>query len=393
MHDQIILIVDDEATNLALLAQLLQPHYQVRAANSGAYALRAAAVEPHPDLILLDVMMPGLDGYGVLDKLREMPPTREIPVIFVTALSDAVNEEHGLALGAVDYIGKPIKPAIVLARVRAQLELKQARDRLNAQNADLEAEVARRVGETLLMQEISLAAMAGLVETRDTDTGNHILRTRSYVEVLARQLQADARFAGELREEQLLRIVKASPLHDIGKVGIPDRILLKPGKLEPEEFEIIKGHSRIGGEAIRHAIDSACRHMGTEPGANRSEPLALLEVAEQIALYHHERWDGDGYPDRLAGIDIPLPARIMAVADVFDALTTRRIYKPAMSFPEAGDYMAGQAGRQFDPEIVGAFLKNSGEFVAIASRFQDAAGAGGVYPPSPDARRPKEGTG
>lgn len=373
MPNTIILIVDDEPGNLALLAQILEPRYQLRAANSGEHALRAAMIEPRPDVILLDVMMPGLDGYGVLARLRENPATQHIPVIFVTALNDETNEEHGFSLGAVDYIAKPIKSALVLARVRAQLELKQARDRLNMQNSWLEAEVTRRVDETLLIQEVSLAVMAGLAEARDSDTGEHILRTQSYVEVLARHLQADVRYAQELSEQRLLHIVKAAPLHDIGKIGIPDQVLLKPGKLTSDEFEIIKGHSRIGGDAIRHAIDKACRYLNKPSDAAQSNSLDFLEVAAVIASHHHERWDGSGYPDGLAGSEIPLPARLMAVADVFDALTSHRVYKKAISAPEAIAYIRQQSGSQFDPEVVDAFLVCHEQIAAIASRYTDLA--------------------
>lgn len=367
-----ILIVDDEPANLALLVQVLQPHVQLRAANSGEHALRAVEIEPKPDLILLDVMMPLLDGYGVLARLRANPITRDIPVIFVTALHDEFNEEFALKQGAVDFIGKPIKPGIVLARVQTHLELKFARDRLNAQNNWLEAEVARQVSDNLLIQDVSLTAMAGLAETRDSDTGDHIFRTQAYIEVLARQLQAHAGVANALSEQQVVHIVKAAPLHDIGKIGIPDRILLKPDKLDPDEFEIMKRHSRIGGDAIRHAIDKARQQAALSGAAGNSNTLDFLEVAAVIATHHHERWDGTGYPDGLAGEDIPLPARLMAVADVFDAMTTRRVYKEGMSIRDASQYIEQHSGSQFDPEVVAAFLASQDQFVAIASQYVDS---------------------
>lgn len=372
MSETTILIVDDESANLALLTQLLQPHYQVRAAISGERALKAVEIAPLPDLILLDVMMPGLDGYAVLQQLRQNPDTQDIPVIFVTALDDDINEEHGFMLGAVDYIGKPIRPAIVLSRVHAQLELKQARDRLSEQKVWLEAEVQRRVDENLLIQAVSLAALAGLIETRDSDTGNHILRTQLYVEALAYTLQKTGQYPEELAEPTLLHIVKAAPLHDIGKIGIPDQILLKPGKLTPAEFEIIKTHSRIGGDAIRHAISKAYK-LANLPGAGEhSSTLAFLEVAAVIATHHHERWDGTGYPDGHAGTKIPLPARLMAVADVFDALTTRRVYKEGMSIQEASLYIRQHSGSQFDPDVVAAFEACNDQFAVIAGQYADA---------------------
>jgi putative two-component system response regulator len=369
MTEATILLVDDEPANLVLLTQFLQPHYLLRAANSGEHALRVVGIEPRPDLILLDVMMPGLDGYGVLSRLKADPATCDIPVIFVTALNDEINEEHGLAAGAVDFIGKPIKPAIVLARVRAHLELKQSRDKLQDQNLWLEAEVTRRVSDNLLIQEVSLSALAGLAETRDTDTGEHIFRTQAYVEVLARHLQKQPGYEQELVEHRLVRIVKAAPLHDIGKIGIPDAVLLKPGKLSPEEFEIIKRHSRIGGESIRHAIDKACAHRPGQVAVNHVQALAFLEMAAVIATHHHERWDGAGYPEGLSGNDIPLPARLMAVADVFDALTTQRVYKEAMSIPAASEYIQQHSGSQFDPAVVEAFRRNLSAFTRIAEQF------------------------
>lgn len=366
-----ILIVDDEPANIALLVQVLQPHFQMRAANSGEHALRAVEIEPKPDLILLDVMMPLLDGYGVLARLRANPITQDIPVIFVTALHDEFNEEYGLKQGAVDFIGKPIKPGIVLARVQTHLELKLARDHLNAQNAWLEAEVARRVSDNLLIQDVSLTAMAGLAETRDSDTGDHIMRTQAYVEVLARQLQNHAGMADTLSEQQVVHIIKAAPLHDIGKIGIPDHILLKPGKLDPDEFEIIKRHSRIGGDAIRHAIDKARHQAALSEAAGKTNALVFLEVAAVIATHHHERWDGTGYPDGLAGAAIPLPARLMAVADVFDALTMKRVYKEAMSIDEATHYIQQHSGSQFDPAVVEAFIACHDQFSAIAAQHAD----------------------
>jgi putative two-component system response regulator len=330
---------------------------------------------PRPDLILLDVMMPEMDGHTVLGHLRNNPNTRDIPVIFVTALSDESNEELGFELGAVDYITKPIKSAIVLARVRAHLELKQARDQLKDQNAWLEAEVARRMRDNLLIQDVSLCALAELAETRDTDTGNHIRRTQSFVEVLARQLQRDSRHAEELSETRLSLIVKATPLHDIGKIGIPDRILLKPGRLTPEEFEIMKTHSRIGAEAIGKAMEKAAAINHQSADHHCTDALAFLDTARVIALSHHERWDGAGYPEGLAGTAIPLPARLMAVADVFDALASRRVYKPPMNVAEVAKYIHEQSGAQFDPDVVDAFLASQEEFSRISQRFSDEAAA------------------
>lgn len=368
-----VLIVDDEPANLTVLSEILQPYFRVRAANSGERALRVAASDPGPDLILLDVMMPEMDGYQVLARLLESPTTAHIPVIFVTALSDDLDEERGLEHGAADYITKPVKGSIVLARVRAQLELKQARDRLKRQNDGLEQEVARRLHEIELIQDVSLCAMAELAETRDSETGNHILRTQSFVELLAKRLLANGAHSQELDDRQVGLITKAAPLHDIGKVGIPDSILLKPGRLTESEFEVMKTHSRIGGDAIAHALSKArFIHQDTSDHLAR-EALAFLETAQLIATSHHERWDGKGYPDGLSGPAIPLAARIMAAADVFDALTSRRVYKPAMSIAQATQYIADNSGSQFDPNVVETFLGVTAEFAEISHRFRELA--------------------
>jgi putative two-component system response regulator len=371
MNKRTILIVDDEPSNLAVLNHLLSPAFRVLACKSGEQALKTAAKEPVPDLILLDVMMPGLDGYGVINRLREDDKTRDIPVIFVTALDETLDEEHGLELGAVDYIAKPVRPAILKARVNTHLEIKQARDRLKGHNVWLEAEVSKRMQENILVQDVSLTALAQLAETRDSDTGNHILRTQAYVEVLARRLQADSRFARDLDDLHLKRYVKASPLHDIGKVGIPDRILLKPGKLTNEEWETMKTHAHIGGVTISNAIERATAAAEEMDGANPSEALAFLDAARIIATSHHEKWDGSGYPEGLAGEQIPLPARLMALSDVFDALTTPRVYKKAWPMEKAVRLILHEKGKHFDPDIVDAFDALRDEFDDIRRSLAD----------------------
>jgi putative two-component system response regulator len=367
-----ILIIDDEPLNLAVLSQLLNPTYRVLGTRSGASALSVLQKEL-PDLILLDVMMPAMDGYTLMATLKKQARTAEIPVIFVTALGADVDEEHGLSLGAVDYIVKPIKPAIVLARIRTQLELKAARDRLSDQNEWLECELLRRMRDSLLAQDLTLCAMAELAETRDNETGNHILRTQSYIEVLARKLQNDPAYAPMLKEAALSRIVKAAPMHDIGKIGIRDNILLKPGKLTHLEFEVMKTHARLGGDAIEHAINKALAMHEAQATDVLPESVRFLEVARVIAIHHHERWDGSGYPDGLKGENIPLPARLMALADVFDALTTQRVYKRPWSLSDASRYIVEESGAHFDPRIVQAFEASQDEFSAISTRLADPA--------------------
>lgn len=354
-----VLIVDDTPENLSILGELLQPTYRVRAANSGRRALQIARSHPSPDLILLDVMMPDMDGYEVLAELRAAPATRQIPVIFVTAMDGTEDEEHGLDCGAVDYITKPLRPAIVLARVRTQLELKRARDFLSDQNSYLEGEVARRMGENHLIQQVSIHALARLAETRDPETGNHLRRTQEYVRTLALSLVDHPRFTDYLDPRTIDALAQSAPLHDIGKVGIPDHVLLKPGKLTPEEWEIMKTHAKLGSDAIELAERDA------------EKPVEFLAIAKVIAHYHHEKWDGSGYPEGLRGDHIPIAARLMALADVFDALICKRIYKPAFPLEQARDMITEGSGKHFDPDIVAAFIGQFTTFKAIADAYAD----------------------
>jgi putative two-component system response regulator len=355
-----VLIVDDTPENLAVLGELLKPHYRVRVAASGQRAVRVAMSEPLPDLILLDVMMPDMDGYTVMARLQAETLTRDIPVIFVTALNGSESEEHGFALGAVDYIAKPIKPAVALARIRTHLELKHAKDLLRNQNAYLEAEVARRMEQNHFIQDVSIRALARLAEIRDSETGNHLLRTQNYIRTLAEHLKSHPRFSAFLTRDNIETLVKSAPLHDIGKVGIPDRILQKAGRLTAEEWEIMKTHSYLGSEAIARAEGDA------------EKPIEFLRMAKEIAHFHHERWDGSGYPEGLAGDDIPVSARLMALADVFDALISRRVYKPPLTIEQVAKIIAREKSRHFDPDIADAFLACVAGFESIARQFADS---------------------
>jgi putative two-component system response regulator len=350
-----ILIVDDVPENLAVLGELLQHEgYQVQVANGGAVALRLAAGPQQPDLILLDVTMPGMDGYEVLRRLRADPLTAALPVLFLTARGDPGDEEYGLLQGAEDYLTKPIRPALVLARVRNQLQAKHARDVLANQNALLEAEVRRRMEDNDRIQRVTIRALAHLAETRDPETGNHILRTQSYMGLLARRLAHHPVHSAVLDEALIEQLVRSAPLHDIGKVGIPDHILLKRTPLEPAEWEVMKTHARLGADAIEQA-ESDIDH-----------PVPFLQIARQIARWHHERWDGQGYPDGLSGEAIPLAARLMAVADVFDSLVSSRVYKRAFSVEQARQSIVDGRGTQFDPDVVDAFCASFDDFVDVA---------------------------
>ena len=354
-----ILVVDDTPENLELMSGLLKDLYRVRVANSGERALKLAAADPAPDLVLLDVMMPGIDGYEVCRRLKADPATAGTPVIFLTAKAEIDDERRGLSLGAVDYITKPISPPIVLARIKTHLTLKAATDRLRDQNTVLEAEVQRRTHIISAIQDVTVFAMASLAETRDNETGNHLRRTQHYVRCLAHALQQHPRFASVLTEENIELLFKSAPLHDIGKVGIPDHILLKPGKLTPEEFEIMKTHTTLGFEALTRAEEAL------------GERLDFLAFAKQIALSHQEKWDGSGYPHGLAGEDIPVAARLMALADVYDALISQRVYKPPFDHLEAVRIISAGRGTHFDPDMVDAFLRLQDDFRAIAQRYED----------------------
>jgi putative two-component system response regulator len=354
-----ILVADDQPDNLLIIEDLLSDRYEVHTVEDGQQVLDFIAGRTLPDLILLDVVMPRVDGHAVIRHLKADPRTRDIPVIFLTGKDSMADEQIGFNLGAVDYIAKPVRPPIMLARVQTHLDLKRVRDWLSDQNSALEAEIAQRMAENLLIQDVSVHALAHLAEKRDPETGNHLRRTKGYVRTLARHLQSHPRFAGQLDDRVIETLVKSAPLHDIGKVGIPDQILLKPGKLTEAEWAIMKTHAALGAEAIEEAEVDA------------EKPVAFLSLAKEIARWHHERWDGSGYPDGLAGDAIPLSARLMALADVFDAMISRRVYKGPMTFAEARDIILAERGSHFDPDIVDAFVTLFEEFCAIAQKYHD----------------------
>lgn len=357
---EVVLVIDDTAENLALITEVLRGEFKVKVAPSGARGLQLAQSSTPPDLILLDIMMPDMDGYEVMRQLQADARTHGIPVIFLTAMSTVEDERRGLDLGAVDYITKPLSPPVLQARVRNHLQLKAARDFLEYKSEFLEREVQRRTREVSVIQEVTIRALASLAETRDNETGNHILRTQQYVKLLALKLARHPRFAAFLTPDTIELLYKSAPLHDIGKVGIPDRILLKPGELTLEEYEIMKTHATLGGDAIANAE----RAIG--------EDVGFLRLAKEIAYNHQERWNGSGYPQGLKGDDIPISARLMAVADVYDAMISKRVYKPAMPHEQAVQMIRDGRATQFDPDIVDAFLKNEDAIREIAERHKDS---------------------
>lgn len=339
-----VLVVDDEPNNLTLLGQILQDQYQLSFATDGKKAI-SAAMKLSPDIILLDVMMPGMNGYEVCRQLKSDDRTAKIPVIFITALGEAQHEQRGFEAGGVDYITKPISGPIVQARVATHLALYD-------QQCLLEQMVSKRTDE--LKQALckietcsldSILRLTKAAEFKDEDTGDHILRMSQYSAALARQLG--------LGEDRVKSILYSSPMHDVGKIGIPDRILLKPDRLDEQEWHIMKQHTLYGGRILH---------------GSKAEYLKLGEI---IALSHHERWDGCGYPNGLKEDQIPIEGRIVAVADVFDALTSKRPYKEAFTVEQSFIIMSNGQGKHFDPTVIDAFFCIKNEILSIKEKFKD----------------------
>ena len=346
-----ILAVDDTPENLTVINGVLRPHYTVKVAPSGERALQIAFSET-PDLVLLDIMMPEMDGYEVLRRLQAEPATAGIPVIFVTAKDQEADEQVGLDMGAVDYITKPISPAILLARVRTQLLLKEARDFLKEEKRYLTSELAGT-------QRVALQAFAALAEVRDDETPNHILRMQYYVRALSEALNGNARFSSFLTDENIDLMFDSVPLHDMGKVGLPDRVLHGTPS-EASDADVMKSHPNIG----RDAIERVRRHVGGDAG--------FLTIARDIVSAHHEKWDGSGYPQGLRAEEIPIPARLVALADVYDTLASRRASGPATPHDEVVQIILTAKGSHFDPDVVDAFVEVRERFRDIAARYADS---------------------
>ncbi len=334
---KVILVVDDTTDNIDVLVETLKPYYRVQAATSGETALKIVA-RSVPDLILLDVMMPGMDGYEVCRRLKADYTTRHIPVIFVTARVGADDELRGLEVGGVDYITKPVNPPIVMARVRTQMAL-------HDQNRELDQKVR---DQTRLLHETRLQVIQRLgraAEYKDNETGLHVIRMSHYSRILG--------LAAGMGETEADLLMNAAPMHDIGKIGIPDQILQKPGRLTDEEMSVMKRHCEIGAEII---------------GDDDSD---LLRLARTVAMTHHEKWNGQGYPCGLKGDEIPRVGRIVAIADVFDALTSERPYKKAWTVKDAVHYIENEAGEHFDPDLVQRFVDSLPEVLEIRARYAE----------------------
>ena len=342
-----VLVVDDFDINRAILREILEPLYEVVEAESGVRALSLmAAPGGMPGAILLDIEMPGMDGFEVLQVIKSNPRTENIPVLFITASDASVNETRGLQLGAADYISKPFNPDVVKARLYNQIQLTRYR-------MDLETMVEHKTAELIKTHERTLETLATIIEYRSLESGTHIRRSSDLTRIIIEEMLNEARFRSQLIENKYHSIIKAVALHDIGKVGIPDADLLKPGKLTPEEFELVKQHSVIGGKIIDSiALDADDDNM-------------YLRHCRDICLYHHERWDGKGYPEGLREKAIPLSARILSIVDVYDALVNERCYKPAFIHEEAIRIIKDGAGTQFDPHIVAVLGRVSDKFVEL----------------------------
>lgn len=361
-----ILIVDDEPPNQLILEDLLEQQFDVHTTSNSHQALEYLKTGNPVDLILMDIMMPEVDGFEAFQMIKSEPDLKDIPVLFLTSLDSAADEEHGLSLGAEDFIHKPFSPAVVRARVRNHIELARSRKLLRDRNAVLELQVKERTSallhetrQVMRAQESTINSLCALAELRDNETGNHIRRTQNYVRTLAKRLSQSPRFTAELSEETINLLFKSAPLHDVGKVAIPDAILLKPGKLTEDEWVIMKKHAEYGRDALVQAENDV------------GDPVSFLRYAREIAYGHHEKWDGTGYPQGLSGNAIPLSARIMAVADVYDALISKRVYKSAMSHNLAVEYIMQASGKHFDPAIIDMLVDVINEFQVIAAGFSD----------------------
>jgi len=360
-----ILVVDDLEENGQLLECFLKPHgYEVVCVTSGAEALHRVDTDP-PDVILLDLMMPGMTGFEVCRRLKNSPVTRHIPVIIITGVTELGASVSALESGADDILVKPFDAVLLMARVRNSLRSKFMQDQiiryqrqLEINNEALEQHIHERTSQLNRTQQVTVFSLAKLSESRDTETGTHLERIRSYAREIGIELSRQGKHPEALREGFVEHLFLSSPLHDIGKVGIPDRILLKPGKLSGQEWEIMKTHTLIGGDTLRAADMEAGRD-------------SFLAMGRDVAYYHHERWDGLGYPRGLMGDQIPLAARIVAVSDVYDALTSRRPYKDALSHQSSRSIIVEGRGTSFDPDIVDAFIACEDRFIAIRNRFED----------------------
>jgi putative two-component system response regulator len=366
---KVIAIIDDEQINHTILKGLLSDIYIVDSFLSSEDFLKKLHSKT-PDLILLDIIMPESDGYETILKIHAMYPDKSIPIIFLTSKSDSNDEAKGFQLGAVDYITKPFNPTILIERIKSHLKLIDVQKKLKHQNEFLNKQVEERILEYNLIQDISLSVIAQIVEKRDLDTGNHINRTKLYFQTIAEELKKNSIYKEELKNININQLAKASILHDIGKVAIPDHILKKPGKLTKDEWEVMKKHCLYGDQVIHNALNLI--YDGEEIETLELNTLiTFFKDAKEIALNHHEKWNGTGYPSQLSKTQIPLSARIMSVADVFDALLTNRVYKKAWDIDKVLNLIKTEKGKHFDPVIVDALFIKLDTMIEISKRYAD----------------------
>jgi putative two-component system response regulator len=334
-----ILLVDDTPENIDVLVGILKPHYQLKVARNGEMALKIANLKAKPDLILLDVMMPGISGFETCQRLKADISTADIPIIFVTAKISVDDEAYGLSIGAVDYIAKPVNPAIVIQRVKTHVSLSN-------QKRELYQQVKIQTQELINTRNNIIEKLGRAAEFKDNETGTHVKRMSKYSYILAK--------ASGMNEEAAELLMSAAPMHDIGKIGVPDHILKKPSQLDDDEWITMKDHATFGSEILEE-----------------ENPSLLMETAKIVALTHHEKWDGSGYPSGLKGTEIPLVGRIVAIADVFDALTSKRPYKRAWSIDSAIELIQNESGKHFDPTLVTCFIEQLDEVLEIKAQFDE----------------------
>lgn len=360
--DATILVINDDANNLALIRDVLESHYKtIKVAVNKKEVLKIAKSSSLPDIILLDVAIPKEDSYEICKQLKEKPSTHSIPILFLVENNEPLDDSYIFEMGADDYINKPISPATLAARVNTHLQNKRLKAISDNQTNLLENQIQEHPTNLMVTQYAAIYAMGYLSGVRENITGNHIWRNQHYVKALAEKLRDHPRFSGFLNDDNTIEMLfMTAPLHDIGNVGVPDRILLKPGRLTLEEFEIVKSHTHLG----RDVISQTERDFGIE--------IPILKFAKEIIYSHHEKWDGSGYPEGLAGNTIPIPARIAAIADVYDALIRRLVYKPAVPHDKAVKIILEGRGTHFDPDMIDAFHEIHEDFQRIAYTYADS---------------------